>query len=254
MPVAGGSVMSLSEPVATAANGTGFAQSRRSTRGRWTLTTLAFVLSLASENCSSTSGSKGTVVSLAALSSSVPACGSGYAHPNVCCQSGTDQAIPVVCTELPGAPFLPCDPDVALTYPDPRTCCPLNGEGSCVDVDADAGAVIDPTTSASCASPCPVGSAPPTGSDSLPSCGNNPRGGECECCGDPGRLCVGYNVFSCTNAVVGGPPPACVGSNVPTCGQCPTGWQTPAGMSDLCCRTIGTGATQCFSQSGNTGI
>lgn len=246
--------MLLFERVATAANGPRFARSRRSAMGQWTAMTFAMVLSLASESCSSSSGSKGTVVPLAALSSSVPVCGSGYAHPNVCCQSGSDQA--VACTELPESPFSPCDPDLALTYPDPRTCCPLSGEGSCVDVDADAGAAVtDPTTSASCASPCTVGTVPPSGPDSLPSCGNNPMGGDCECCGPgPGGLCVEYNIFSCGFALGGGPPPTCGGSAVPKCGPCPSGWQTPPGMPDLCCRTGEAGATHCFSQSGNTGL
>jgi hypothetical protein len=43
------------------------------------------------------------------------------------------------------------------------------------------------------------------------------------------------------------PPTICGGAN---CSACPAGWQVPAGgQYDLCCRTGGTGETECFSQA-----
>lgn len=239
------SFMSRLRWATAAANGPGSGRSRRFATGPWTVI-FAIALSLASQSCSTTSStSESTVVPLAAVSSSVPACGSGYAHPNVCCGLGDAQS--VVCRESPGAPFSPCDPHVEFTYPDPRSCCPLDGEGSCVDVDPDAGAVSSATTLASCLSPCQVGEVPPP-SAPWPSCADNPMGVACECCFPGNGGCAVYGECNCPPQ----PPCNCEGPPRP-CGPCPSGWQAQPAI-DLCCRDTSAGATQCFSLSGNTGI
>ena len=46
----------------------------------------------------------------------IPACETGYAHPNICCRSSPTRA--TECANCPGAPFAACD-NASLTFPDP---------------------------------------------------------------------------------------------------------------------------------------
>ena len=91
-------------------------------------------------------------VTSAEVSGPVTACQVGYAHPNVCCQAGAAQAS--TCGDYPTAPFHACDlNDGWTTYPDPRSCCPLDGNGACVVPPPQS----TPPTSGVCANACPPG-------------------------------------------------------------------------------------------------
>src|SRR5258706_744794 len=59
-----------------------------------------------------------------AVTGTVPACGAGMAHPNVCCHAALGS--PSTCGVYADAPFHACD-EGWKTYPDPRSCCDLNG-------------------------------------------------------------------------------------------------------------------------------
>lgn len=237
------SFMSLSRCFRTNANGARPEASRRFAAAPWTLSS-AIVLSFAAEGCSSTgAGPTRTDVPLAVVSGprSVVACASGYAHPNVCCQAGPTEA--TVCTEVPSDPFSACDPHLALTFPDPRNCCPLDGEGSCLDVATDA---ATPTTPVSCESSCVVGQFPPPPSWPIQNCADDSSPGCSLCCNSAG--CAAIGVCSCTaSSPEGSTPTVCGCESTPSCGTCPGGWQTRSGIPELCCRT--TAANQCFSQS-----
>jgi len=107
-----------------------------------------------------TSGSSptGTLqpVAVSAISGAITACKSGFAHPNVCCEAGPGKES--ACGVYPGAPFETCGTG-RTTYPDPRSCCALDGSGSC---EAPPTTPINPTEP-SCAYPCPPGQYNPPG-------------------------------------------------------------------------------------------
>jgi hypothetical protein len=97
-------------------------------------------------------------VNVSDISAPVAPCSEGFAHPNVCCEASPDQA--ASCGVYPGAPFLACDP-TAMTYPDPRSCCPLDGSTDCVAPPP----VPTPAPSPpSCGYACPAGQYQPEGS------------------------------------------------------------------------------------------
>jgi len=241
------SMLALNRAPAPARAATVIPRPCRFAAARWRRSIL-LIVSLASGSCSPASdgganAAQGTVVSVAVLAGSVPACAPEYAHPNVCCQSAVGQA--TVCTESLTAPFTPCNSSVALTYPDPRTCCPLDGDGTCLDADAGAEATAGTTTSASCALPCSVGLLLPSGD--TPNCADDLNPGCALCCDFD--TCPIYGICSCPNEVAGSPPCQCAG--IPTCGPCPSGWQARLGIPDLCYRVTDAGATECFSQAGS---
>jgi hypothetical protein len=96
-------------------------------------------------------------VSLSEINTPIVACAGGYAHPNVCCEAGPGKA--ASCGVYPGAPFQPCDPS-STTYPDPRSCCPIDGSSNCVAPSP----TPDPLPSPSCGYTCPPGQYQPEGS------------------------------------------------------------------------------------------
>jgi hypothetical protein len=72
-------------------------------------------------------------VSVSVLGGPVPACPAGQAHPNVCCSNTGPLQLAGTCVEYPQTPFLACSSLAigSLIFPDPQTCCPLDGIGAC---------------------------------------------------------------------------------------------------------------------------
>ncbi|HTB77946.1 MAG TPA: hypothetical protein VK762_32095 [Polyangiaceae bacterium] len=177
-------------------------------------------------------------VSLSVVAGNVPACPPGQAHPNVCCSTVPTSA----CVEYPDTPFVACEPPApALIYPDPRTCCPLDGSGAC-----SPSPTTPPAGSGECYEPCGPGGAYFAVRDG---------GADGQCCYG-GGLGGGPQVCP-TDACDDGPCPA------PRCGACPADWSAPLGDSrgfgqrpadvasqELCCQAYdGGGTPQCFSQA-----
>lgn len=199
-----------------------------------------------------TTGSQ--LVAPSAVSGPVPACGTNAAHPNVCCTAGPNQA--ASCVTYPDAPFTQCTGG-ATTYPDPRSCCPVDGSGPCAPppppapLDASPGGGGGGGGSPGCDYACPPGSyVPPnaspgecctTDSSGATSCGAPASGGSCTCpaCA-PNEPCPPCNC------------PAQPAPN-PVCPACPPGWQVPQGDPSLCCMTDPNGVIECFSQAGPPG-
>jgi len=205
-------------------------------------------------------------VSISAVSGTATPCDPGYAHPNVCCEAGPGQT--PACVDYPGAPFTQCGGG-ATTYPDPRSCCPLDGQGSCV---APPPAPVDAGSGGSCAYACPVGWYPPpvaSGAGSSGSSGSSGSNGSsdgttcCETAPDGTSMCTGSGNASpgCACACPacdpdGGPCPPCPPCNCPppppapspSCDACPPGWQAPQGEPLLCCSEAADGTITCFSQ------
>jgi hypothetical protein len=187
-------------------------------------------------------------VDVSAVSGSVPACNVGYAHPSVCCLASPTQA--TVCTECPAAPFGACD-SAALTFPDPRLCCSLDG-GACRDVSVGSIAPTDAGNGA-CYYPCGPGGYPPdkliSSAVTIPACadGMGSPNPVCEyCCSGEGTATTcALNECNCPLELPGSPPCVCG----PQCNVCPSGWQVPQGGTDLCCRTDSLGEVECFSQA-----
>jgi hypothetical protein len=174
----------------------------------------------------------------AILSGPVAACDDGLAHPSVCCTGGYGRA--TSCVEG-SDPFQPCEGG-ALTFPDPRSCCRLDGPTQCEPTRRTSG----PGNQLACRFPCgPGASFPPAGG--LDSCLDVPivavDGGfaqedACRYC------CFGVCATDVGECGPNGPCPQ------PTfgCGLCPSGWQNQQGIPDLCCRDGGRGR-KCFSQA-----
>jgi len=176
---------------------------------------------------------------------SVPACETGFAHPNICCRASPTQA--TECADCPGAPFAACD-NASLTFPDPGTCCSL-ADGGCGEASVLSAPPMDSGLELNCSYPCGPGGYSPHELQSLrqPVCSDLADGslGICLYC------CFGSGECP-TNTCLGGPttPPTRCGSD--NCGLCPVGWQAPArGQYDLCCQTDTAGVARCFSQSGS---
>jgi hypothetical protein len=165
------------------------------------------------------------------VSGTVTACGANAAHPNVCCTvaAGQDPS----CVTYPEAPFTQCE-SAATTYPDPRSCCPLDGGSCTAPPSSPLVAGLGGGSSGGGAPSCTYG-CPPPGCDYTCPPGlyvpPNPDG--IECCTADNALC----------SFGDGPPP-------PECPACPAGWQVPQGEPALCCMTDGIGAIECFSQAG----
>jgi hypothetical protein len=204
-------------------------------------------------------------VSIGAISATPTACPSGSAHPNACCEASAGQQ--TSCVVYPDAPFTQCA-NGATTYPDPRTCCPLDGNGQCATPPpppADDGGSGPGDT---CAYSCPIGWYTPPGPTPGPnggSSGGSP-GGAVECCQtnpDGSGQCMGSGPAgggcacgcpACDPEAGACPPcppcncPPTPPPPTPSCGQCPPGWQVPQGDPLLCCETAPDGTISCFSQ------
>ncbi len=224
-------------------------------------------------------------VSLSEISGQVVACQPGYAHPNVCCEAAAGHAS--ACGEYPGAPFQACS-GTATLYPDPRSCCPLDGSSDCI-----APPPVPPVPPPVCGYSCPPGMYQPAGEPGA-CCVDDAAGGPTLCIatasaggsgvgGGAGSGCG--SVCACPACVDGeacppcdcGPTPACPPPPPPTpicacpaciegeacppcdcppppppvpptCGVCPAGWQAPAGAPYLCCAEEAGGTIACFSQ------
>jgi hypothetical protein len=181
-------------------------------------------------------------VSPSEVSGTVTACAANAAHPNVCCTAGPGQE--ASCLTYPDTPFAQCASG-STTYPDPRSCCPLDGSGPCTAMEED-GAAGSPgfTSGASgsgssgagvatsggvaggsgCTYACPPGWYVPP----------NPSEGECCFTDGSGTGCSGGGSSSGVTGV---------------CPACPSGWQAPQGAPDLCCTTEADGIIECFSQA-----
>lgn len=197
-------------------------------------------------------GTNGTtqsaVVSPSDVAGTPGACPANAAHPNVCCTAGPDQ--PATCVDYPGAPFTPCASG-ATTYPDPRSCCPLDGSGSCSappPLDAGIG-VGGGSGSGGCAYACPPGWYAPPNPVTPDECCQNDGNGVSACMGGGpanGSSCA------CPSCPPGNtcPPCDCPPTPDPSCGACPAGWQVPVGDPAQCCMTDANGVIECFSQAG----
>jgi hypothetical protein len=192
------------------------------------------------------------------VSGAVPPCGQGSAHPNVCCTAGPNQA--GSCVVYPESPFTQCDSS-ATTYPDPRSCCPLDGSGTCSTPPSSGGGSSGGgggSSGGSCAYSCPPGWYTPAGAADGTCCQTDGQGNTA-CAGGGGGpgggVCTGP--CACPDCDSGNcppcdcPPTAC--QTPPSCGACPPGWQTPQGQPDLCCMTDPSGDIECFSQAGPGG-
>ena len=187
------------------------------------------------------------------VSGTVSPCAAGAAHPNVCCTAGPSQASS--CVTYPSAPFTACDSS-SITYPDPRSCCPLDGSGACAAPPpsdgfggGDAGIVVG----GGCSYACPPGMYAPAGSTGDTCCITDSSGATA--CSGGGPACSGTcECPACAPDSGECPPCDCPPSPCPTpspasCGACPAGWQSPAGQPDLCCTTDANGVIECFSQA-----
>ncbi len=223
-------------------------------------------------------------VSPSAISSAPTPCESGFAHPNACCETGPNQA--TQCVVYPEAPFTECA-NGSTTYPDPRSCCPLDGNGRCAapppvgTTDAGTGGGGGSGGGGTCAYACPVGwyeppasatsssssSGGPTGSTGATCCQTFANGaGACMSMGSGGSTGSGASSSSSSGGTVGsgcacacpacdtdGSCPPCPPCNCPaepsgpSCDACPAGWQAPQGQPLLCCQDQG-GVIACFSQ------
>ena len=212
-----------------------------------------------------TNSTQAQEVAPSAVGGSVPACSGGSAHPNVCCSAGPNQA--GSCVTYPSAPFTQCDPG-ATTYPDPRSCCALDGSGNCSSPPSSGGSGSSGGSTGSgsgsggsCAYACPPGSYSMSSSFGSECCTTDSNGGTaCSGGGSAGGSsgasgssggCSGS--CSCPACDDGGVCPPCecppTTCQPTTCGACPPGWQAPQGAPDLCCATDSSGNIECFSQA-----
>jgi hypothetical protein len=205
------------------------------------------------------------------VSGTVPSCGSGAAHPNVCCEAGPGK--PAKCGSYDGEPFHPCD-DGWKTYPDPRSCCDLDDPTKCT-----APPPAPPPPAGSCGYQCPPGW---YGIGGGGCCRTTDDGGDGECFApgntgdagtpadagfdDGGPISIDGGCAPTDDASVDsgcneppppplppptpidagqGPPPPPPPCNV----QCPMGWQPASGAPDVCCRETAPNQFECFSQS-----
>ena len=154
----------------------------------------------------------------------VPACSSGYEHPNICCLGAPYVA--TFCTEDVKHPFDICGSG-QFTYPDPNTCCSIADEADCAKAPlADA---ADSGVQNNCTTPCAPGAYPDAADATL--CRYGVEG-----------------VMSQTT------PPACYGhcSSLPPdycTTPCPASWSKSSSQNDLCCRLNPSGQTFCYSQT-----
>jgi len=192
------------------------------------------------------------LVSASDVSGTVTPCDTGSAHPNVCCAAGPNQASS--CVVYPQAPFTQCESGT-MTYPDPRSCCPLDGNGNCASppppppLDAGSGS----GGGSGCDYICPPGWYVPADPSSNECCQTNSDGSS-QCTGGS----AGGSGSSCTCACDPDsgvcPPCSCPEQPAPACPSCPPGWQTPQGGDPaLCCTSDSNGDIECFSQAGPPG-
>jgi hypothetical protein len=190
------------------------------------------------------------LVSASDVSGTVTPCNAGSAHPNVCCSAGPNQASS--CVVYPQAPFTQCESGT-MTYPDPRSCCPLDGNGNCA---APPPPPLDAGTSSGggsgCDYVCPPGWYLDSASDG---CCQTNSDGSSQCYGSGGTGTSGGGCACACDPDTGVCPPCnCPEQPAPACPSCPPGWQTPQGGDPaLCCTTDSNGDIECFSQAGPPG-
>lgn len=143
------------------------------------------------------------------FSANITTCPSGFAHPNICCEGGTNT--PSTCGAYLDAPFRPCDSGWS-TYPNADECCSLDNPSNCV---APSGSGIGniggggPGGGGSCNWACPPGWWPePATKGDTPPCDPSANGGNCSsgsgnsgssgsCCqllSSGGTICQGWAV------------------------------------------------------------
>jgi hypothetical protein len=184
-------------------------------------------------------------VNVSVLTGVVAACASGTAHPNVCC---SPMQLGSTCVEYPDQPFLACAPPaISIIYPDPRVCCPLDGNGACSPPPSTAQAGQN-----GCYEPCGPGGEYVASPDAGPD-------GQC-CYGG------GFPPLGAPSMPLDCPPNTCDGGacSTPQCGPCPNDWNTdltamglsgfgthPRDIADheLCCQINDAGTPLCFSQA-----
>lgn len=188
------------------------------------------------------------LVSPSAVSGAVGACNANEAHPNVCCTAAAGQQ--PTCLVYPDAPFTQCAVG-ATTYPDPRSCCPLDGSGACEPPPPlDAAPPPGQPGGGGCAYVCPPGQYAPPNSNGNECCQTDPNGGTaCSGWGGSGTGCA------CPACPPGQtcPPCDCPPPTPPACPACPPGWQVPQGDPAECCTTQPDGTIECFTQAGPPG-
>jgi hypothetical protein len=223
-------------------------------------------------------GQDGTLqaVALSEIDKPVVSCGGGYAHPNVCCEAGAGKESS--CGVYPGAPFEACASGHS-TYPDPRSCCPLDGSGDCIapppspsppppvtgcSYACAAGGYplaafpgtccIDEGTTMVCTASTTVGCTTPICACSTTCVEGGPCPPPCDCPPEPS--CAPPPpppVCSCPACLEGESCPPCdcgptpSPTPAPACNACPDGWQVPDGEPLLCCNES-SGVIECFSQ------
>jgi hypothetical protein len=164
------------------------------------------------------------VVPVSEIALPVVACPGGSAHPNVCCESGPGKA--ASCGVYPEAPFQACDP-TATTYPDPRSCCPIDGSTECV-----APPPASPPSSPGCGYACPAGQYQPEGSPAGTCCFTD---GDTTACS--GVVGVGVGTSMSADAGFG----ATVDSGVTVGGDTGIGVDASCGISTCACPACAEG-------------
>ena len=178
-----------------------------------------------------------TPVAPSAVSGTVGACPSGYAHPNVCCSASPSGASCVAYE----SPFQACATG-SSTYPDPSSCCSLDDPTQCNGGPKTGG--VPPTTcdcavddpSCACVNPTDAGVTPPG-----PICGCPDNDPTCNCAADAGVISICScpdNDPSCACPVDAGPPtPPPISCTY----ACPPGWYAPdGGAPGTCCTSDGS--------------
>jgi hypothetical protein len=209
-----------------------------------------------------TTSSTAQAIDPALVSGPVSPCESGYAHPNVCCQGGPNEAS--ACVVYPDEPFQSCQSGPGLaTFPDPRSCCPLDSPtGHCHQPPSDGGPIGSGGGGVNeagigvpgCFDVCSPGFFVAPGS--VGTCCNKDvcYASAVAACSAPVCACAAFiddagipHDAGCTCP----PTPACpTEPPKPACDNCPPTWQPPLGEPGLCCKEDEpTGIIRCFSQA-----
>jgi len=118
---------------------------------------------------------------IATVTGTPTACAAGWAHPNVCCTAGPNEA--ASCGAWEENPFRACDQG-STTYPDPLSCCSLADPSQCEDTgganqsDADVDGGVSTPPSYGCGYACPPGW---WSNGTGPGCCTQAPGGSIEC-------------------------------------------------------------------------
>ncbi len=180
----------------------------------------------------------------------VTACATGYAHPNICCDGAS-------CGDYPTAPFHACD-TTATTYPDPRSCCDLTNGLNCA-----APPPPPPTPTPNCWLTCAPGWVPPPPGTNVPVpvSGGGPTGSGSGSSYTGSGSGTDYGSGSGTaigsgsgggdpGSGVGTGPGGYVGSGSGTAIGSGTG-STGGGIGGICCQTDPNGTLTCAETASN---